>query len=227
MAVCYNRNTEEYKALRTEFNSPFIVDSIIRDYQLINNNDIIPSVEEAKEVFNDSISVKTITNKKAVNTIYSNLVSKGFIYQRGDKYYLTNNNIQQGRLASKYLVAAGFPKSTLQVKRGSNIIQAIVNETIDYSSIIGNIRVDKDRTHTIAVLDELASKIGGLNYAVMTPQNAETLYNLLPQEVKADVPFSEVKSFFYDGTAVLIKGRVTDAVALEEVLHPSALSTSE
>ena len=57
MAVCYNRNTEEYKALKTEFKSPFIVDSIIRDYQIINKNDNIPTVEEALEVVNDQKSI--------------------------------------------------------------------------------------------------------------------------------------------------------------------------
>ena len=220
MAVCYNRNTDEYKALKTEFKSPFIVDSIIRDYQIINKNDNIPTVEEALEVVNDQKSINRITTRKAVSTIYANLVSKGYVYQRGNKYYVTNNSIQIAKIAAKYLETAGFPKSTLQVRKGANIMEAVVNDSINYGDIITNINIDQDRTHTVKVLDELTKKVQGLKYAVMDSATAGALYKMLPNEVKQDVPFSEVKSFFYDGTAILIKGRVTNAVALEEVLHP-------
>ena len=220
MAICYNKNTKEYKTLQGEFKSPYLVDSIIRDFQTINKNDSIPTIDQAKEVINDIKSVNKITNKKAIKTIYDNLVSKGYVYQRGNKYYVTNNSIKLAKIASKYLQAAGFPKSTLTVKKGANITQAIVNESLDYSDLIYNINTDKDKTHTISVLDELTKRIPGLRYAVMDVKSAQALYNQLPEEAKSDVPFDEVKSFFYDGSAILIRGRVTNAIALEEVLHP-------
>ena len=65
MAVCYNKNTKEYKALKSEFKNNYLVDSIIRDYQTINKNDSIPTIDQAKEVVNDIKSVNKITNKKS------------------------------------------------------------------------------------------------------------------------------------------------------------------
>ena len=50
--------------------------------------------------------------------------------------------------------------------------------------------------------------------------DAETLYNSLPKWQKSKVNFKEVNSFYVDGVAYLVKGRVTDETAIEEMLHP-------
>ena len=46
------------------------------------------------------------------------------------------------------------------------------------------------------------------------------MHDDLPASQKSKVPFDKVRSFYVDGKAVLIKGRVTDDVAIEEILHP-------
>ena len=67
MAVCCNKNTKEYKALQGEFKSPYLVDSIIRDFQTINKSDNIPTIDQAKEVINDIKSVINDNFDIAVN----------------------------------------------------------------------------------------------------------------------------------------------------------------
>ena len=62
-----------------------------------------------------------------------------------------------------------------------------------------------------------------LSIKVMDQVDARKLYNSLPQfresyQKKPD--FKNVKSFYANGTAVLIKGRVTSETAIEEILHP-------
>ena len=55
---------------------------------------------------------------------------------------------------------------------------------------------------------------------MLSVKDAKALYNSLPSSQRTDVNFDNVKSFYVDGVAVLIKGRVTDDIADEEILHP-------
>ena len=55
---------------------------------------------------------------------------------------------------------------------------------------------------------------------MLSVKEAEALHDSLPKWKKTSAPFSEVNSFYIDGTAYLIKGRVTDETAIEEMLHP-------
>ena len=61
----------------------------------------------------------------------------------------------------------------------------------------------------------------------MNETDARKLYNSLPQFKEVDgrqyqkkPDFNNVKSFYANGMAVLIQGRVTSETAIEEVLHP-------
>ena len=55
---------------------------------------------------------------------------------------------------------------------------------------------------------------------MLSVADAKKIYDGLPTNQKSKVSFDQVRSFYVDGTAVLIKGRVTDDVAIEEILHP-------
>ena len=59
-----------------------------------------------------------------------------------------------------------------------------------------------------------------IKVAMLSVSDAQTLYDTLPQWRKTTANFSEVNSFYVDGTAYLIRGRVTDETAIEEMLHP-------
>ena len=57
----------------------------------------------------------------------------------------------------------------------------------------------------------------------MSETDAKRMYNSLPQftsEFQKPVDFKDVKSFYVDGQAILVEGRVTSETAIEEVLHP-------
>ena len=76
-------------------------------------------------------------------------------------------------------------------------------------------------TNILQLVDELVSKFPGVSIEVMSVAQAEYFLNLLPVDARpTKLQFKKVKSFYYDGKAVLIKGRITKDTAVEEVLHP-------
>ena len=53
---CYNRSSVEYKTLLNEFKSVPSVDMIIDSFQKASNNDVIPTVEDAKQMLNKTFN---------------------------------------------------------------------------------------------------------------------------------------------------------------------------
>ena len=74
--------------------------------------------------------------------------------------------------------------------------------------------------HTRQVVAHLLKLFPQVNVEFLSVKDAKKLHDRLPESQKANVNFDNVNSFFVNGTAVLIKGRVTDTTAIEEILHP-------
>ena len=77
-----------------------------------------------------------------------------------------------------------------------------------------------DTAHTPMLLEHLQRIFPQLNLNVVGEKEARSYYESLPEERKKAVNFNQVNSFYYNGEVYLIRGRVTNEIAIEEVLHP-------
>tara|TARA_R100001463_G_scaffold37357_5_gene80247 strand:+ start:2120 stop:8017 length:5898 start_codon:yes stop_codon:yes gene_type:complete len=78
---------------------------------------------------------------------------------------------------------------------------------------------DDSSTHINMILGHLQRVFPQVGIDQVTPGEAKAHYKSLPAS-QQKVPFSQVKSYIYQGRAKIIKGRVTIETAVEEVLHP-------
>tara|TARA_R100001440_G_scaffold14809_2_gene25040 strand:+ start:11342 stop:16888 length:5547 start_codon:yes stop_codon:yes gene_type:complete len=224
MATCYNRNTTEYKALLTEYKSSYTVDSIITDFQRMNKSESIPSLSEAKDMVDTQVLFKTAKSNKLGTTLLRNLASKGFIQRIGNDYFIVKKTKSEVRdthkLITNYLSFNGFKKDSI-IFRGTNkpgMFRAVVNDNALKS--VNNTYIQKDSINSLPVLQHLTKMFPQLKYVVLNANDAKELYDRIPYYRKKDVAWSNVNSFMYDGNAVLIKGRVNQSTAIEEMLHP-------
>ena len=61
---------------------------------------------------------------------------------------------------------------------------------------------------------------GDTSIDVVSVAQAREYYNSLDARQKAKVKFEDIKSYYVNGRAVLIQGRVNSNTAIEEILHP-------
>tara|TARA_R100000697_G_scaffold27359_1_gene36041 strand:+ start:37923 stop:43463 length:5541 start_codon:yes stop_codon:yes gene_type:complete len=222
MATCYNKNTTEYKALLGEYVSSYTVDSIISDYQKIEKTDTIPSVIDAKNMIRAQALLTKAKAKNEGKVLLRNLQSKGFIKKIGNDYFIIETNKSLVRDTHKrirdYLTFNGFKQDSIIFKgtKKAHMFRAVVNDTV----LNGNTYISKDSAKSLPVLDHLTKMFPQVKYTVLEASQAKTIYDAIPYYRKRNVPWNKVNSFFYNGTAVLIKGRVTNATAIEEMLHP-------
>ena len=88
--------------------------------------------------------------------------------------------------------------------------------------------ISKDLTFTRTIINHLerifpdinVQYITELEYKAMRLVEQDVTRELLEAEGMETIKEDEVKSFFYDGTAYIIKDRITAETAIEEVLHP-------
>ena len=78
-------------------------------------------------------------------------------------------------------------------------------------------------TYIDQLVDHLTSVIPGVTVKTLSVKEAEELHS----SIGGTVDFRKVNSFYHNGTAVLIKGRVTAETAVEEVLHPFVSALKE
>ena len=225
MATCHNKNTVEYKALLAEYNSPFIVDAIINDWQKIESTDSMPTLTEAVQITKDQEKLMQAQNIKQGELVLKNLQSKGFLNKIGNEYFIMEKgkSIESARatatLIRNYLKWNGFSEESILFKTTKNrgMYRAIINENVSFKA---KMRTSFGYNASLPVLDHLMKMFPDTKYMVLDEASAKELYNEIPHYRKKDMDWKKVNSFFYGGTAVLIKGRVTQATAIEEVLHP-------
>ena len=230
MAKCFNKNIQEYKDLRKEFENDLIVDAIINDYQIMTRTNSYPSVSEANQMLQDQKDIQEIRNNSITDLIYKNLISKQYISKVGNKYYANNKvpKSEKGSVgvarknafrANNYLKSLGFPSNILVGARKQDTYEVYINPNLNVPTLMENVDFSIENTRSIKILDHLSKIIPGVSYSVVEEADGEFLYNTLPKKARP-LPYNKVKSFFYGGKAILIKGRVTPSTAIEEMLHP-------
>lgn len=249
--ACHNRNLPEYKALLAQFNTNFVVDAIINEYQRTKGPEAYPTVAEALELTRKTKAAHSLKARKFSQALVQNLNKKNLISGIADSkgnvtYYVTgtskdnrgpdvvidpnilNNNKNK---IINYLVQNNInPAAVTFYPKGKTMVM-VVNENVFTPQDL--ILPTKNKTNVISVLQHLYSKIPGISIRLETPGDAEKLYNSIPSFAKPKnsqgqtLSFNKVNSFFYRGVAVIIKGRATTETAIEEVLHPVVAALAE
>ena len=226
MGVCHNKNTSEYKVLVNEYKNSLIVDTIINDWQAINNNNLIPSVNEAKNMINDQKMLNSVKNDKLGNLLLKNLQSKDLLRKIGSDYFIVSDsktleNAQyKAKLVRTYLKWNGFDTNSILFKptKVSSMFKAVINQNTIHTKVISN---DSEMMlNTLPILDHLIKMFPSTNYKIVSESEAKVFYDQISNNRKKNVKWENIKSFFYNGTAILIKGRVNQETAIEEILHP-------
>ena len=243
--ACFNVNTKEYKALEAKYKDRMIVDALITNYQQSSKTDIIPSIPEVEDLLADRKAYFSMEKKNFKNSLFGNLKKKRLISKLNGRYFVVNTtpgemtgSIERAKynmsLAQNYLRHHGFLGSKNfyenyirfePTKSGKTFEVFFEDSLFNPKDIISESPYSdkkyKDQTNILQLVDSLVEKFPGLKVKVMAPREAEFFLSTLPADARpSKLNFRKIKSFYYDGTAILIKGRITKDTAVEEVLHP-------
>jgi hypothetical protein len=245
--ACHNRNLPEYKDLMKQFKSNFVVDGIIDVYQKSKGPETIPTVAEGLEIVEKTKANHSLKVRNFRTALTQNLVKKGYITgflpaekkKAGEEmeYYVVgtrkgknedaspvvrNNNVNK---IKNYLRMNNINPNILGFETTNNSIRVNFFDNLFKPQDL--INTSKDKTNVVPVLDYLMQTIPGLRYEVMSAEEARKVYDkYIPNFAKARtkdgkaIPFERVNSFYYNGVAIIIDGKVTTETAIEEVLHP-------
>jgi hypothetical protein len=231
MVTCYNRNTNEYKTLLAEFKTNIDTDNIINSWQKLTRTDEFPTVDEATNLVADRKVKFSLDKREFTKAIVANLSRLNIIHQYQGVYYLTRS--LKGSLQTDPEVIknnkARFD-NYLSINNISNEAVTLEDTRLGYKVVVhDNIFTPKDilpesrlakSPYSMEIMNHLQKLFPQIKIKVATPEVAKEYYDLLSDSMKAKLPFDKIKSFYIDGHAILIKGRVTLDTAIEEVLHP-------
>ena len=239
MAKCYNRNTTEYQNLLDRFESPMLVDGIIDSWQLITKSNIIPTLFDAEQFVADQRVFNSLKKKDLAESILDNLGPKGekkLISRLDGEWYI--NNTAEGAIRGDAITLENNKKKVERIldfwqinpdaisiqKTDKSYRIKIISERL---AVTDSILESKDITHANDVIQHLTRLFPDVNIRVLNEEAAKKVYDSLPQFKEIDgrqyqkkPDYADVKSFYANGSAILIKGRVTSEIAIEEVLHP-------
>ena len=227
---CPNKNTEEYKTLKNQFKSDLETLVVIDAWQTSTDSENIPSLDEALDFVKNSKVLFNLKQSEFVDAVYGNLSRKGIVRKFNDAYYLVqsdntrlfNPNIRQynkNRLYG-YLRANNITDLSVSEVATEKAIRIDINKDMFTATDILPKSRSFNTNHSRQVVKHLMRMFPQVKVKMMSVKDAEALYNKLPDFTKNKVPFSKVNSFYAGDTAVLVRGRVTDDTAIEEILHP-------
>ena len=231
MARCPNKNTAEYKALQEVYKTELATNNIINSWQDLNDTDVFPTVLEAEDFLKTNKMAFALRQKKFGESLLNNLRREKIIHQYQNTYLINNSNPQtreydetflQNNLdrLTRYLEINNIPLDSVRVTRTPMSYKVEVeNDLFTTKDILPESR-SWDTNRSRAVVMHLMKMFPQIKVGMLSVSEAQTLYDSLPQWKKTTANFSEVNSFYVDGTAYLISGRVTDETAIEEMLHP-------
>jgi LysM repeat protein len=236
MATCYNRNTTEYKALLDTYELPIVVDSIINGWQVANRSSSIPTLFDVEQFVKSQRVYNSLENKNIADSILENLRTRKLISRFEGDFYI--NNTAEGAIKGDPVTLS---RNRDKVERLLDFWQ-VNSDAINIKQTDKSFRINiddskittedallksEDLTHAADIIQHLTRLFPDVNIKVMNQTDARKLYNSLPQFREVDgvslqkkPDFKNVKSFYANGMAVLIQGRVTSETAIEEVLHP-------
>lgn len=237
MATCYNRNTNEYKALLDVYEAPYIVDGVISNYQVSNKTDKIPTPEEASENLKDQKALFSLKTKQFKEALIQNLTRNSIASRKvAGGPLLVNNSRQDTREYDEkflqdnvkklygYLSANKIPFETVSLFRtqSGKTYRVEINENLFTAQDILEKSRGWDTARASQVFKHLTRLFPQIQYQYVTPQQAKRYYDSLPADIKANLPkdFNDVNSYYENGRVTMIKGKLTNDTPIEEMLHP-------
>lgn len=243
--ACYNKNLPEYQNLMSVYDNPILVDNIITQYQNNTGTDKYPTPIEAEEILDKNKVKLNLKRREFKKAVIQNLVKKkyitGFLPEGKTsteemEYYVVGSNENTGGYTNpivlannkikiaNYLAINNIPAEVYSFQPTQNSVRFTIEENAFLPK--DKIESSPDRKNTPVVLEYLSKAIPGVSYEFVDVGEAQDIYNSIPNYAKSRdkngkaVPFSKINSFFYQGKAYIIRGRVTTDTAIEEVLHP-------
>ena len=236
MAKCPNRNTDEYKVLKEKFKTNIATDNIINTWQDLNKSENFPTLKEAVDFKKNQKVFYSLKQNEFAEALLANLSRLQFISKLGDNYYVNNSDrttwdpstweynekiLEKNlKFAKKYLDINNISPEAVDFVKTEKAYKVVVKKNI--FSPADEINAKKNRTspHSNNLIVHLQRIFPQTNIEIVSVKVAEEYYNSLPEEQKARAPFKDIRSFYVNGEAVLIKGRTSNETAIEEVLHP-------
>ena len=232
-AKCYNTNDPGFQELMRVYNNYYVVSAIVDEYQSRTKTDDFPSTIQASTIMRDIKATPTSSLQDPVRAIENNLIKKGFAHRLNGKLFITQSpknarhtiasvRDRNLRAAINYLQANRITEGMYRVIQHAKsvsiqILPERVKDYIPQSAAVNNLS---------PLLNHLKSTIPGVTIKIVSPAEAKAIHDTIADWQKTDVNFDNVKSFYHKGTAYLIRGRVTNEIAVEEVLHPFVFALS-
>ena len=231
MARCPNKNTAEYKALQDVYVTELATNNIINSWQDLNNTDVFPTILDAEDFIKTNKMSLSLKQRNFGESVLNNLRREKIIHQYQNTYLVNNSNPQtreydekflQNNLdrLTRYLEINNIPLDSISITRTPMSYKVEVKPDLFTTKDLLPVSRSWDTNRSRAVVGHLMKMFPQIKVKMLSVSDAQTLYDKLPQWRKTSANFSEVNSFYVDGTAYLIKGRVTDETAIEEMLHP-------
>jgi hypothetical protein len=229
MARCINKNLNEFKDVAEALGSSIHANSLIVSWQDFNNSDLIPTITEALEFEKRNKAYYNMKTQEFTNALYSNLVRLKILTKyKGTHYVVSSRNkvfdasirsFNLRRMRSYLRMNNINEDSITEFSKGKGLAVEINQGMFLPQDIIPQAR-KANTPHTKEVVRHLMRMFPQLNVRLLSVKDAKLLHDSLPLAQRSKVNFNKVNSFYVDGTAILIKGRITDDIAVEELLHP-------
>jgi hypothetical protein len=238
MAKCFNRNSPEYKILEGKYNDQLVVDTIIEKWQLSSRSDNFPTLYQAEKYIENEKVKFSLKKKQYSEAILANLDHAGIISKLNDNYYInvTENNqfgkrdqwvaldrkvAEKNRIKLlKTLDFWGISRNSVNLEMTEKTYKVSINPMVFGPQDIIAQNNNKEKTHILDLTDHMRAMFPQLDIRVSTVKEAEDYFKSLTDKQKRGVGFKNVKSYYVNGVAYIIKGRVNADTAVEEVLHP-------
>lgn len=232
MSKCHNINTAEFQALKQEYGTDAAVGNIIDQYQDLTKTESIPTVAEAIEMLSNKKAMYNLKQLDFGQSLLNNLRRLSIIHSYRGTYFINNTDqvtLQPStdlvesnkRRLVKYLEANNIPIEAVDIVKTPKTYKVSVDSTVFSPKDMLESSRSWDTPRSRQVVMHLMKLIPGLNVSLKSVSEAEALYKSIPQWRKANkVLFKDINSFYVENNVILIKGRVTDETAIEEMLHP-------
>ena len=232
-AKCYNTNDPGFQDLMRVYDNYYVVSAIIDSYQEKTGTEDFPSTLQAATIVREMKAAPAVALENPVKAIENNLISKGYAHRLNGRLFITqspkNSRHSIASVRDKNLAAALNYLHANRIYEGMyNVVKYAKSVAIDIipEKVKNYIPQSAATNNLSALLNHLKNTIPGVTVQMVTVSEAKAIHDKIADWQKTDVNFDNVKSFYHNGVAYLIKGRVTNEVAVEEVLHPFVFALS-
>lgn len=219
---CLNRNLKEYKVLSDYVGGDILANIYINKWQEANNTDKFPTINQMANFLSIIKKEKKESKEDFKNKVLNNLVELNFITKSGDRYIILNDDYANGKmeLVRRFLYFNNINPEVIEFEKSNDLYNIKLNT--NKLNVISNKDFDKNNEspRTVNVIEHLRNLFPDIEIMIYDETQAKKYYDSLPEEEKARVSFKDINAFHINGKVVLIKGRVTNETAIEEVLHP-------